>query len=154
YLYGDTADGFEMGGPPGPYVSEGQADGSVYAAGEGCFPNDVGPQFGHPCYTCCNNPWQNLSVFGGFQAFNGPVDQGRNGNFGIHEGINWGSSLWPARGTGYQTGGQIAQSTFSGNDVFSRSAASRVQYFLTAGVFRRASAATPWQWGVGYDYLA
>jgi hypothetical protein len=103
---------------------------------------------------CGHHGWlQNLSVFGGFHAFKGPVDRGQNGNFGLHEGINWGSALWYARRLGYQVGGQILHSDLSGNNNFFRTSASRTQYFITVGMFQRAIAGDPWQWGVAFDGL-
>lgn len=62
----------------------------------------VGPLWwvGHPRY---RGMLRDLTVFGGVHGFKGPLDQGRNGNFGFHEGVNlggplgdpWGSAIRP-----------------------------------------------------------
>ena len=78
-------------------------------------------------------------------------DQGRNGNFGIQEGFNFGSPLgfWD---WGFQVGMTAAQSNFCGDQAIDMRSADRNQYFFTGGIFHRA---VDWglQWGVTYDWL-
>lgn len=98
--------------------------------------------------------WRNLSLFAGVQGFKGPADFANNafaanGNFGFHEGLNWGGALGGPLGWGYQVGCQAAQNDFSGTSVDSRG---RDQVFLTAGLFRRAVYGGV-QWGVAFDFL-
>ena len=90
--------------------------------------------------------WQNpdcvwardLSVFAGIQGFKGPVDQGRNGNFGIHEGLNFGAPLFGIFDFGYQVGLEMAESNFSGDQVLGNLRQSdRNQLFFTGGLFHR-----------------
>ena len=89
------------------------------------------------------------------QAFKGPLDQGRNGNFGLDEGFNFGSALWPAARLGYQLGVEAVQSDLSGETVVGTECLpSRQQVFTTVGIFQRAIACDPWQWGVAWDYLS
>jgi hypothetical protein len=125
------------------------------SCGDGCG------DCGYPCFTpgFCWGP-RNLSIFGGVQGFKGPRDRGRNGNFGFNEGINWGAPLGDPWGCGYQLGFQALQSNFSGNQVGFGSVANttnaaetsdRHQYFVTAGIFRRAEYNL--EWGVAFDLM-
>jgi hypothetical protein len=85
-----------------------------------------------------------LSLFGGVQGFKGPTDLGRNGNFGFHEGLNFGAPIGDPWGFSYQVGFQALHSNFFGNQTLDGgllphvSGADRNQIFLTAGIFRRA----------------
>jgi hypothetical protein len=100
---------------------------------------------------CC---WvRNLYLFAGVHGFKGPADQGRNGNFGFHEGLNWGAPLGGPWGLGYQLGMQAVHSNFSGDqaDTVVRTA-DRNQIFFTGGLFRRALCGG-WQGGVVFDLL-
>jgi hypothetical protein len=105
---------------------------------------------------CLNNClgflFKEASVFGGTQAYKGPLDLGINGNFGFNEGFNLGGALipFPRCGLGYQVGARWTQSDLSGT-VFNSSA--REQVFLTAGLFHRAYRGHGLQWGVAYDWL-
>jgi hypothetical protein len=140
-----------MGEPVGDFVLDGEGfvDGAPCTECDSC--NGCGSCGG--CGWGCN--WlENFSVFGGPHAFKGPVDLGRNGNFGLHEGLNWGAPLWFGARIGYQVGAQILHSNFSGSDVLTPSSASRTQYFITAGIFQRAIPCDPWQWGVAFDWLS
>jgi len=102
---------------------------------------------------CPWNWWDELTLFGGAHSFKGPLDQGRNGNFGIQEGINWGGPLWHCKGIGFQIGAQGVQSNFAGYDVNGVTDDSRSQVFGTAGVFARAPNCHGWQLGVTFDWL-
>ena len=97
---------------------------------------------------------RNLTLFAGVHGFKGPADQGRNGNFGFHEGLNWGAPLGGPFGLGYQVGVQAVHSNFSGDQaedsVFRE--ADRNQVFFTAGLFRRRLCGGL-QWGVAFDML-
>jgi hypothetical protein len=106
------------------------------------------------CLFCCEwwDQWgQDLSVFSGTQAFKGPVDQGFNGDFGFHEGINWGSALWDAIGLGAQFGANVEQSDFSRTNATDLH---RNQYFYTVGLFHRPECECGWQGGLVWDYLS
>jgi len=98
----------------------------------------------------------NLSLFAGVQGFKGLVDNGRNGNFGFHEGINWGAALGGPAGIGYQIGFQAVHSSFEGSEAPAAGApvytGSRDQVFFTAAVFRRA-VCCGLQWGVAFDMM-
>ena len=144
------------------------ADGSP-DSGDGYFDGDGPPCDDEDCDTCHHSPWtcmkawcsnsplfahclwENFSEFGGAQAFKGPVDQGVNGNFGFHKGVNWGVPLWDTIGLGYQLGGVIAVSDFEGGaGVVNHH---REQYFVTTGLFHRANCFQGLQGGAVVDYL-
>ncbi len=95
---------------------------------------------------------RDLSFFTGVHGFKGPFDLGRNGNFGLHEGVNFGAPLGPPCGIGYQVGFAAHQSNFSGDQAVATRRGQRTQFFLTAGIFRRAQGAGM-QWGVAFDLL-
>ncbi len=104
-------------------------------------------------WTCAKRLLHQASLFGGVHGFKGPADLGRNGNFGFHEGINWGGPLGGPFGWGYQVGFQAAHSNFSGDQTTSTlRSADRNQVFFTAGIFRR-ELCHGLQWGVAYDAL-
>ena len=115
-----------------------------------CDEIDVGPDT--PWDESLKRWWtRDLEFFGGVHGFKGPLDQGRNGNFGFHEGFNFGAPLgifdW-----GWQIGAEATQSNFSGDDAVDPRSADRNQFFVTGGFFKRAH---DWgfQWGVVYDWL-
>jgi len=95
--------------------------------------------------------WENrtLALFAGVHGFKGPADQGMNGNFGFHEGINWGGPLGGPWGLGCQLGFQAAHSNFSGDPVGRND---RDQIFFTGGLFRRAVCGGL-QLGAAFDLL-
>ena len=119
-----------------------------------------------PCDVCCDPCWfgppgcydwgwvRRLSLFGGVQGFKGPPDFGINGNFGFHEGVNFGAPLGGPAGIGFQVGFQAVHSNLSGYQapagVMSRG--DRDQFFVTGGLFRRALCGGV-QWGGVFDYL-
>ena len=115
-----------------------------------CDEIDVGPDT--PWDESLKRWWtRDLEFLVGVHGFKGPLDQGRNGNFGFHEGFNFGAPLgifdW-----GWQIGAEAAQSNFSGDDAVDPRSADRNQFFVTGGIFKRAH---DWgfQWGVVYDWL-
>jgi hypothetical protein len=117
---------------------------------DGCPPEDFLP----PDASWWTRPegWlRDLSVIGGVHGFKGPFDQGRNGNFGFHEGFNFGAPLgfWD---WGWQFGVEGVHSNFFGDRTFDDHSSVRNQFFFTGGLFRRARS---WgcQWGVTYDWL-
>jgi hypothetical protein len=93
------------------------------------------------------------SVFIGPHAFKGPVDQGRNGNFGFQEGVNFAGQLLRMRGIGYQVGAQFVQSNFLGDTVGGALSSNRRQSFVTAGLFHRAFHHRGLQFGAVFDYV-
>jgi hypothetical protein len=103
--------------------------------------------------TWLGNPtiWQNFNELSGVQGFKGPVDQGVNGNFGFHKGVNWAVPAIDAIGLGYQLGGVIEVSDLSGGAGPVNS--TREQYFITSGLFRRAQYNSGLQAGAVVDYL-
>jgi hypothetical protein len=115
------------------------------------------------CNNCCNEEccdeccfvgpwfWQNFSLFGGVHAFKSSPDQGVNGNFGFHEGINWAIPLLERCGVGVQAGAQGVHSNFSGTTALDDS---RGQMFGTAGLFYRPECMLGLQGGAVIDYLA
>ncbi len=105
----------------------------------------------------CGRWLRDLSIFAGGDAFKGPLDHGHNGNFGLNEGLNLAGPLGDPWGCGYQIGANFVQSDFSGTttvtiDDHNIRAADRHQYFLTAGIFRRAICGGL-QGGVAFDFL-
>jgi hypothetical protein len=99
----------------------------------------------------CPEFWQNFSEFGGVQAFKSPVDLGINGNFGFYKGVNWAVPLADQLGVGVQLGASIALSDFEGRSgPFGHR---RDQYFVTGGLFRRATYNRGLQGGAVVDYL-
>ena len=83
------------GGPPGNCPTCGNGGNCGSCGGCGCRPL---------CCLFCRDWWEqtcpDLSISAGTQGFKGPIDQGLNGDFGFHEGINWGSPFWDAMGIG------------------------------------------------------
>jgi len=102
----------------------------------------------------CHWWWpENFSFFAGGQSFKGPVDRGLNGNFGFHEGFNWGGALFPYYDIGWQFGYQAVQSNFEGDQTLGTlSSETRSQHFITTGIFHRPLY-RPFQWGVVFDWM-
>jgi hypothetical protein len=90
----------------------------------------------------------NLWLFAGATGFKGPIDQGINGNFGFHEGVNYTLPLLYDRPIAAQVGARFTQSDLSGSRL---DADTRHQAFFTAGVFRRVDYG--WQLGAAFDWL-
>jgi len=115
---------------------------------------------GAPCYGCFPfGPWiQHLNVFAGAHGFKGTADLGRNGNFGLHEGLNYSAPLGGPWNIGYQVGVQVVHSDFAGHQTLTWfgqdqvTNASRAQMFFTAGLFRRPEC-DRWQWSVLFDWM-
>ncbi len=99
---------------------------------------------------------RNLHVFAGVHGFKGPTDWGSSGNFGFHEGLNWGGPLFKPWGYGCQVGAQLVHSNFTDNRTVdagplpSFGAADRNQVFVTAGFFNRPLG-PGWQAGMAFD---
>ncbi|QGJ68386.1 Hypothetical protein PBC10988_0450 [Planctomycetales bacterium 10988] len=119
-------------------------------------PNDQDVYCGRSCQSICDGwHWaQDLTLFSGSHGFKGPLDLGRNGNFGIHYGINWAFPFWHRYGIGAQVGGRVTHSNFSGDGLVINDDDHRTQYFSTVGFFRRWWEDTcGWQYGIVYDHL-
>jgi len=101
---------------------------------------------------CVVGMLRNVSFFGGVQGFKGPLDLGRNGNFGFHEGLNVGAPVGDPWCAGYQLGFQAVHSNFHGSQANGTDQNGRDQLFFTGGLFRRAICGGL-QGGVVFDYL-
>lgn len=106
---------------------------------------------------CLINALSGFSFFAGIHGFKGPVDLGQNGNFGFHEGLNFGGPLGDPWGFGYQLGAQAVHSDLAGFRVDPANGGpldsnGRDQIFFTGGIFRRAVCGG-FQSGVVFDYL-
>jgi hypothetical protein len=156
-------DGLEYeGGYPGEYNGPGEH----YGYDEGYGPGEWGPgdrEVPYGGYSGDGPPryfippgnwywWDDLTIFAGVHGFKGPLDQGRNGNFGFQEGLNWGGPLWDYMQIGYQVGAQVVHSNFHGDQVYTLDDDGRTQYFVTAGLFHRAEVCGI-QCGVVADWL-
>ncbi len=155
-----------LGTPGGPFVEEGPSSLACDACGQPCFGGDecgeaVCPDcgcHGAHCRECFRFLFRHLTFFAGVQGFKGPVDLGRNGNFGFHEGVNLSGPLGDPWHSGYQMGVRGVHSNFLGNQAVQAGGApvfddnSRDQIFVTAGVFRRALEGGL-QGGAVFDYL-
>lgn len=138
--------GPEIGLPPSqiPMLEPGELP--LEPGVEACEPFD--PSWWGPNWT------RRFSVFAGVHGFKGPSDLGRNGNFGFHEGVNYGAPLISLLGRdfGYQVGGQVTHSNFKGNRVVGENDDARHQVFFTAGYFQRVM-----DWGIQsgavFDYF-
>lgn len=119
------------------------------AVHDDCGAYAMGPLWwiGHPQY---RGLFRDLSLFAGVHGFKGPLDQGRNGNFGFHEGFNFGSPLGGPWGLGYQLGLNVVHSNFTGSDE--QAGQDRNQVFFTGGIFSRQCIGM--NWGVVFDYLS
>jgi hypothetical protein len=118
--------------------------------GETC---DVDGQCGQCGGGCFHSLGRSITLFAGVQGFKGPVDQGQNGNFGFHEGINFGAPVGDPWHTGYQIGIQGVHSNFSGFSIDNQTNNNgRDQTFATAGMFHRALDCGL-QGGVVFDYV-
>ena len=113
-----------------------------------------------PCDGLCipRHVIDETSIFLGTQGFTSPMDMGRNGNFGYHEGVNFAGHFgtWLGLGNlglGYQVGATFVQSSLNGNTVNGVQTKERDQQFLTAGLFRRAHDGYGLQGGFVYDYM-
>ena len=95
--------------------------------------------------------FRDLSIYAGVQGFKDPIDLGENGDFGFHEGANWGMPLWGCSGVGVQMGFEFDHSDLAPNaTVFGDH---RNQYFMTGGLFYRPTRECGWQGGIVWDYL-
>ncbi len=163
---GHCGEGYYSGGYPGECHSGGCPIGCEHGyqehPGGGWIAGDFGRWGRSNCRVCEGWFWaQDLTLFAGVQAFEGPLDGGLNGNFGFHYGVNYAFPLWHKFGIGMQVGGMVAQSNLRGGTpaVFANGnqivqpGDDRNQYFVTAGLFRRAYCGTcGWQYGVVFDW--
>jgi len=139
----------ELTGPDGPEAEDGCSCGE-------CDPCDAcseGGHFGCRCrHECFRALLRNVTLFAGVQGFKGPMDLGQNGNFGFHEGLNFGAPLGDPWDCGFQLGFQGVHSNFSGSQTANGDLNGRDQVFFTGGVFHRA-ACGHLQGGVAFDYM-
>jgi hypothetical protein len=164
----------EPGDISAPVAAEGVAyeDGAYAPAVPGGYLEEA-PAYGGGCgaacgggYGACGN-WcaqvpccwyQGLSVFAGMQGFKNALDQGRNGNFGFHEGVNFGMPLGYSP-ISFQVGFQALQSDFLGEQTHLVNNRPRYeidrhdQIFFTTGFFHRTSRNCGWQGGIVFDHL-
>ncbi|MCE9544027.1 MAG: hypothetical protein K8T25_00655 [Planctomycetia bacterium] len=151
--------------PPGTVMDDGTViEGDDRGMGEGFVPEGGDDNCDGRCWMfrcpkcppgCIPAPeWPNdIDIIGGVQGFKGPIDQGRAGNFGFHEGFNVGGPLWLVNFLGWQAGGNWTQNNFNGDQstgVYRTD--SRQQVFATAGLFSRPGC-FPIQGGVVIDWL-
>ncbi len=155
--------GQEIGLPPIEAPYEGSGTGGVCSDGCGAGGAACGDCWGGPwCGPPCGRPLcgglvrgvlRHSSFFAGAHGFKGPADLGRNGNFGLHEGVNFSGPLGGPYGVGYQVGVQAVHSNFSGDHVsLVPRSGDRDQIFLTAGIFRR-NMCRGLQGGIVFDLL-
>jgi hypothetical protein len=141
---------YEQG--PEMWDGDGGYDGSCSSCGGGCR-NCGDCDDCEPCDDCAWIPpdWSdNITVFGGVHGFKGSIDQGLNGNFGFHEGVNMGVAVCRDFGLGVQAGVNFVQSDFLGSANIPED---RNQTFFTLGVFRRAPECGGFQGGTAVDWL-
>lgn len=140
--------GIAVGEPYGPAF-----DGDMPPAtgcGQSCGPGCCDPCCSNCCPDACHTIWENLQLFAGVQGFKSPVDQGVNGNFGFHEGLNWGGPVFEYGGLGGQIGARVLQSDLSYSTALEDT---RNQFFFTTGLFHRPLNNDGWQGGVVFDWL-
>jgi hypothetical protein len=137
--YGHCVDGGQCATPGGCGCcdSAGVCDGCYGGHPYTC--NTCGPCCGPGLFGIGSGAWlQDLSLFAGAHGFKGPPDRGRNGNFGLHEGINYGAPLGGPLGWGFQVGFSADYSNFSGDQAYGYLRHDdRNQLFFTTGIFRR-----------------
>jgi hypothetical protein len=145
-------DGLGGGGPR----HGGHGAGSACDACGACDESDEGydecPHFGRYRHDCLLALLRNATLFAGVQGFKGPMDLGVNGNFGFHEGVNFGGPLGDPWDLGFQLGFEAVQSNFFGSPTVANDGNGRDQLFFTAGIFRRA-VCSGLQGGVVFDYM-
>jgi hypothetical protein len=137
---------------PEPY---GASDGPCGECGGSC--DEQCSPWGDGARGCLVDWLCNFTFFAGIQGFRGPVDVGQNGNFGFHEGLNFGAPLGDPWGLGYQLGAAAVHSDLSGFQINTTGAnqsgvSSRQQIFFTGGIFRRTECGG-FQGGVVFDYV-
>ena len=130
---------------------------SAWFPGTGWYPN------GSPCYLgncfekhggCCGKfwswvwkhntaqyMWENFHLFAGPQGFKSPTDLFQDGNFGLHEGLNWGMPVWDDIGLGYQKGFQC-----TAEQLERRNRHGRVQPLSQPGLRHGRSVPSPDRW--------
>jgi hypothetical protein len=160
--------------PPGPVIEGFDGELAPYSAGAefhggpdgDCFPCEeescstcdeecCGLFHMHGTKICLCVDWcwlEELGLTGGVHGFKGPLDEGQNGNFGFHEGLNWGLPICRSCGIGFQAGALATQSNFTdGVNEGEDEGSEREQTFVTLGFFHRALCGL--QGGVVVDWL-
>lgn len=152
----------------GVVVEGGYGHGYVSNCGPGgCGPGGCGPSgcgsscgdacghdYGHRLHYCAGALFENLEVSLGVAGFKGPLDFGRNGNFGFQYGVNLGLPLLPDWGIGWQIGARGVSTNYEGQQTLGPFMdEKRDQLFSTIGIFHHATDCNPWNWGIAYDQL-
>jgi hypothetical protein len=170
------------GGPVyGPAYGSPVHGGAVYGNPGCASPDCGGPGCAGPCgpaggdtYCDCDGTWgtpdafasscramRDFSFFGGVHGFKNYFDNGRQGDFGVQEGFNWGGPLGGlllgdmGRDIGFQVGMDATQSNFMGDQAQVAGTvrgSDHDEVFVTAGFFHRAVEGGL-QWGVVFDEL-
>ncbi len=124
----------------GVYADNGN---SVCGSSGGCWDALVS----EPC------PRFNLQVWSGYESFRGIADGAGNNNNGGVSGFNAGAPipLLDQLGIGAQFGASSGTYDLMGRPTF-ESNRWQQQYFVTAGLFRRATECSPWSFGLAYDW--
>jgi hypothetical protein len=148
----------EAYGPAGQFAAPRDGCGQCGSCQEPCGPCGACGPCGGCVGSCLIDLLRGCSLFAGVHGFKGPVDLGQNGNFGFHEGLNYGGPLGDPWGLGYQLGVEAAQSNFSGFLITPTGLApvsgpdARSQVFFTGGLFHRKPMGG-FQSGVVFDYM-
>lgn len=98
----------------------------------------------------CHHGWwwaEDLTLFAGAQNFKNIADGGLNSSFGFNQGVNWGVPIFPDLGISGQVGYEGVESEFESP------IGSRLQSFLTIGLFHRPWCDECWDAGVVFDWL-
>lgn len=170
-VYADPHCGTEASCGLEPWVEPGcGAEGCTIAGCDGCC-DGMNPNCG--CNVCRGGvrgfldglfprlsiPWQRMDLYAGVTGHTGPMNFANvsatgnervgAGSFGFYEGYNKGLSLkFFGTDLAYQSGARFLQSNLSGAGFTEDT---RVQIFLTSGLFRRVDRGL--QYGVVVDYL-
>jgi hypothetical protein len=109
--------------------------------------------FGEMCSSCRGWWWgENLSVFVGVENFRSTVNVDGISNFGFHEGFNWSVPVSRTVGWAFQFGANFTQTDF-GSTPSSEFDETRMQTFITAGLFHRPACQSGLQYGLALDWL-
>lgn len=146
-----------------PYGSGEFLEGQPLGDDCGCGGGGEGPCLSDDCATCGGHPYhdhwrakhdvlfalfKHFQFFSGAHAFKNPGNRGAESSFGFHQGLNFSANLPYCRSLSFQIGAQVTESNLNGS-VFTDD--DRIQFFTTAGVFRRVDAGL--QGGVVFDYM-
>jgi hypothetical protein len=109
--------------------------------------------FGEMSSSCRGWWWgENLSLFTGVENFRSTVNVDGISNFGFNEGFNWSMPVSRTVGWAIQFGADFTQTGFDSTPSSSLDE-TRMQTFLTLGVFHRPTCQTGLQYGLAFDWL-